>query len=1100
MAGQPLRIFDKFYLITVQQGRQGAIPYEYPPVSAADSCARKLPHHNDLINICFPDLEEIRKTRSLNFKCPKLPRQASTLGALGAQVSNIGERVGVVSVGPAAPPTLAGGRSSAFSVSNASAASSAWAGASIVTESSSGDNFRAELYCFSIGDPEDERTHGFVYRCLPSGFGMRYDVGKRYPECLCFLTRHANARPIVQHVLQHVHALRLLFTPVDRIESVLRDLYHAVLPSPGEVLSLKLCPIGAEQAARAHRHTGAAEGEMPSGDALAVVYLFQQFKPKAFLMLLSAMLCERRVCLVASETDMLLACTQAALGLLYPFTWQHDFFPVLPPSLLSRAAAPRPIVFGLRRQHLPLLRRSLLHDDLIYADLDLGNLSGSGAAPAPDIYALPNTSQVVQAAQKLGVEAAKAAERIDKAISKGVAFLQKYTGQPSGRESEEPRPDAANLLSWELSLQGQTRASNPIAWPSYGGGGEGVGGQGGGRVAAVKTAVDKSLVQEEQQLRDALLGFFVNIVGDASTYLRLDRSGKLVLDRDFYIGSRGLMGDGPHLSNFLLELVQSRAFDRLAETRKVQMAVEMGAPRAVQGRERIEGGVGPFYRCVETVRARGETFSTSNIKKALKAQSQQQAAVPANQQGLLAEAEQTSGRWTVFHDLVLQLTSNSSHNILPGEAERMMQQVLEDAYSSTLLPSILRTVWARLGDCKGSKWKHAHKSLMLLRELLLYGPEATFSVALSQVTIVRALLQYKGGGLGGSAQTSMVRDVAHDLLFLLLDGRRFMLERAVHWTGEKKVEGPAVILNAPHAFNSSFADLHHALAPPALASKEAYSYASFSSLSPIIPAKKSLAVPVDLLSSNSALAGNEKDDLMPLTEAPAFRTGGPIEHTNNTEQSVGPRQGAIPKLLPLKKAAANLPQDELPPPWEGHPRKPQWEVFSPNAASGALSSASTSSSSSLSSAAPPDSQWEAFPQTLAADLAINVQQPGQQMPPPKPARPIQLTSDALPPIQPMLLPSVTDRQPQLSSQGDSRIIGNPFLTNATGLPMSGCRAGNTSGAGGRSLSPTSGMRGMTIGAKSGGETAIGEGVRIQGSMEAFGSVCDPFAEIEKSSV
>jgi hypothetical protein len=67
--------------------------------------------------------------------------------------------------------------------------------------------------------------------------------------------------------------------------------------------------------------------------------------------------------------------------------------------------------------------------DLIYVDLDAGELSwGPDATPVSDIYILPNTSQMVQAAQKLGAEAAKAAEKLDKAFTKGVALLQKYTG------------------------------------------------------------------------------------------------------------------------------------------------------------------------------------------------------------------------------------------------------------------------------------------------------------------------------------------------------------------------------------------------------------------------------------------------------------------------------------------------------------------------------------------------------------------------------------------------------------------------------------------------------------------------------------------------
>jgi DENN domain-containing protein 2 len=41
------------------------------------------------------------------------------------------------------------------------------------------------------------------------------------------------------------------------------------------------------------------------------------------------------------------------MALLYPFTWQHIFVPVLPPSLLNFCCAPMPFVVGILRSSLP---------------------------------------------------------------------------------------------------------------------------------------------------------------------------------------------------------------------------------------------------------------------------------------------------------------------------------------------------------------------------------------------------------------------------------------------------------------------------------------------------------------------------------------------------------------------------------------------------------------------------------------------------------------------------------------------------------------------------------------------------------------------------
>ena len=40
------------------------------------------------------------------------------------------------------------------------------------------------------------------------------------------------------------------------------------------------------------------------------------------------------------------------MALLYPFTWQHIFVPVLPPSLLTFCCAPMPFVLGILRTSL----------------------------------------------------------------------------------------------------------------------------------------------------------------------------------------------------------------------------------------------------------------------------------------------------------------------------------------------------------------------------------------------------------------------------------------------------------------------------------------------------------------------------------------------------------------------------------------------------------------------------------------------------------------------------------------------------------------------------------------------------------------------------
>ena len=44
---------------------------------------------------------------------------------------------------------------------------------------------------------------------------------------------------------------------------------------------------------------------------------------------------------------MLSRCSHAVLALLYPFTWQHTFVPVLPASMLDISCSPTPFLIGV---------------------------------------------------------------------------------------------------------------------------------------------------------------------------------------------------------------------------------------------------------------------------------------------------------------------------------------------------------------------------------------------------------------------------------------------------------------------------------------------------------------------------------------------------------------------------------------------------------------------------------------------------------------------------------------------------------------------------------------------------------------------------------
>ena len=59
--------------------------------------------------------------------------------------------------------------------------------------------------------------------------------------------------------------------------------------------------------------------------------------PSRYLLLLAALLCERRVIMVADDLRKLSACIHAAVAALQPFRWQHILIPMLPTKVTSLA-------------------------------------------------------------------------------------------------------------------------------------------------------------------------------------------------------------------------------------------------------------------------------------------------------------------------------------------------------------------------------------------------------------------------------------------------------------------------------------------------------------------------------------------------------------------------------------------------------------------------------------------------------------------------------------------------------------------------------------------------------------------------------------------
>ncbi|CAB1331519.1 unnamed protein product, partial [Coregonus sp. 'balchen'] len=84
----------------------------------------------------------------------------------------------------------------------------------------------------------------------------------------------------------------------------------------------------------------------------------------------ASLLLERRVIFTADKLSTLSQCCHAVVALLYPFTWQHTYIPVLPPAMLDIVCTPTPFIVGLLSSSLPSLKELPIEEVLV---VDLGN-------------------------------------------------------------------------------------------------------------------------------------------------------------------------------------------------------------------------------------------------------------------------------------------------------------------------------------------------------------------------------------------------------------------------------------------------------------------------------------------------------------------------------------------------------------------------------------------------------------------------------------------------------------------------------------------------------------------------------------------------------
>jgi hypothetical protein len=240
------------------------------------------------------------------------------------------------------------------------------------------ESSHSESYCFSVG----KDFHGICLRALPeSDTGQRYDVSRRPKHCYVIVTKFPYFE-YFQAVLHQVRGMTFLSKHHQKtgnkkssggrqngIPNIVRDFLSDLLT----VKSMNsnhvpdyVCRGLANGSDKFHRDA-----------SLSVLNLVDVLGLDQFMLLLSALLLERRIVVVAGEVDTLSRAVMACVEMIFPFRWQHVYIPLLPASKLGYLNAPMPFVIGVKRYIFDSMDSTFM-DGVVIVDIDEGCLQTLG--------------------------------------------------------------------------------------------------------------------------------------------------------------------------------------------------------------------------------------------------------------------------------------------------------------------------------------------------------------------------------------------------------------------------------------------------------------------------------------------------------------------------------------------------------------------------------------------------------------------------------------------------------------------------------------------------------------------------------------------------
>ena len=714
-----------------------------------------------------------------------------------------------------------------------------------------------EHYVFALTDKDRNRVYGICMRGLFRGENRRYDVKRRIKHCLCFITRQP-LFSLFRSILQQLHSLSLLELEPGRAKDFLKslseqyvgnNLQNIIIPSRISSTSLNdfVVKIPKNSTITSYR------------SEVSILPLLEKLGVETFLKLLSAALCEKRIIFIADEVEELSSSVLALASMLHPFQWQHIFIPLLPSKLLSYAAAPVPYIIGVRKYLKNALFTEAL-EDVVIVDFELVGKKKKGEEV---LYCRGNVgikdfmgdsaSTLKQTTEKIDVFIGKATNMANMLMGKSVDV----NDQDSGRKDI-----VANMVNDLRAILSSKPGNSSLSLVTTSvlrivpGTGE--------KLTTEEMLVRWNLDSEKQireTLMQFYIYLFADMEDFVIKGGKVVAGGKSKSKSNFsdgdtrsnydlkgYMEKRASMGDSHELLDFFEQFTHSQMFERFCDERynrrktKQQSSV---APSPSRGNLDFNGISAPEWDDYDTIcndmKSSKLVATVANVKTVVTAASTN------HLRSLYSGDKESSSKGFMgaleFYPLAVQMTagilvtSTSVYKVkenvfdvllyidgyelnalsVPSTASNtafsrhthgflvMMDTICQACKHSDIIPKVMRTISVRLrsciaAGCRGSGGAYGQIALVLLKYLLLNGPECTLSYALDLIPTIRKIINIStklnneknsdkdSSSVAAVTQTafdfmsngSAIFDIkvgANIVLNMLLDHKRFTLQR-----------------------------------------------------------------------------------------------------------------------------------------------------------------------------------------------------------------------------------------------------------------------------------------------------------------------------------